>query len=116
LNLVLKETDVRDNGHCVAKAVTDLLGDDDAVHFPVLSDCLSHPSHVSSQLTDRAIGTPRAFQLEHEEGARVIDGQNVDWANCGWELDTVAPRRINVQPQSLSLHINGANVLRDEVA
>ena len=49
LNLVLKEADIRDNGHCVAEVITDLLGDDDSVHFPVLSDFDSFKSRLSAK-------------------------------------------------------------------
>src|SRR4030067_1687448 len=62
------------------------------------------------------IRTPCPFQLEHKESAGSIDRQDIDWADRCWELNTVSARRVYVNSQSLPLHINGADVLRDEIA
>jgi len=77
LNLILKETDVRNHGHGIAEAFANLLRHDDSVHLAIFPNRLLHPPHVSSQLTHRMIRTPRAFQLKHEESTRGVDRQDI---------------------------------------
>lgn len=115
LNLVLEQTNIRNDRNCVAETIADLLGDDDPVHFAILSDCFMYPPHVPTQLTNRVIGASPTLQLEHEKRARIVDGQNVNGSDRRRKLNAVAPGRIDVNPQLFPFHIYRAEVLCQKI-
>lgn len=114
-DLILKDVYVRNHGDRVPKVITYFLRDDHPVNLTILSNRLSYPSHVSSNLADRTIWTARSLQFEYEESSRIIDSQDINRADLGWKLDTIAARRVNIQPQFPSAQVDAVDVLSNEI-
>ena len=65
--------------------------------FWVAADCPLDPAHISRQLPDGMVRTPRTLQLEHDERPCIVARQDIDRAHSGREFDPISPGGIYIQ-------------------
>lgn len=73
------------------------------------------PAHVPGQLAQCSVWSAVELELEHEEVANVVHGEDIDRSDCGPVFPAIAVS-VCVQAEVGSADLNLLNVLNDEVA
>ena len=68
------------------------------------------------KLAECRIAAPAKLELEDNEGAILVFGEDIDQPNPRRVLDSAAPFFVRVEPQTTAVHSKRLQVLDDEVS